>query len=403
MNISSYIARRYFFAKTSGNAVNIISGISIGGILVGTVALIIVLSAFNGLESLVNGFYNTFDPDLKVTPASGKYFDQDDEKLKQLSNIEGVHSYSRVLEERVLFTYRDMEHIGSIKGVDEAYTSVTQLQSAVAHGSYDIYPEKVVPRAVLGAGVSYYLGYGRVSFDDPINVFVPKTGASASDFTSAFSSELIYPGGVFNIQPEFDEKYVFASLAFVQRLLGREGELSSIEVKVNEGARFEEVQASVKKLFGDNFEVKNREEQQAIFLKVMKTESLFTFLVFALILTIATFTIMGSLSMMMLDKREHLRTLWAMGAELSTLRSIFFKEGLLISLVGAGLGLLIGIAVVLAQQYFGLLEIGQNYVVEAYPVQLEVDDILLVIATVAVLCGITSWLTSRRLTLKLIT
>ncbi len=369
----------------------------------GTVALIIVLSAFNGLESLVNGFYSTFDPDLKVTPASGKYFDQDDEKLKQLSNIEGVHSYSRVLEERVLFTYRDMEHIGSIKGVDEAYTSVTQLQSAVAHGSYDIYPERVVPRAVLGAGVSYYLGYGRVSFDDPINVFVPKSGASASDFTSAFSSELIYPGGVFNIQPEFDEKYVFASLAFVQRLLGREGELSSIEVKVNEGAGFEEVQASVKKLFGDNFEVKNREEQQAIFLKVMKTESLFTFLVFALILTIATFTIMGSLSMMMLDKREHLRTLWAMGAELSTLRSIFFKEGLLISLVGAGLGLLIGIAVVLAQQYFGLLEIGQNYVVEAYPVQLEVDDILLVIATVAVLCGITSWLTSRRLTLKLIT
>ena len=401
MNISTYIARRYFFAKTSGNAVNIISGISIGGILVGTVALIIVLSAFNGLESLVNRFYNTFDPDLKITPASGKYFTQDDDKLQQLSAMDGVASYSKILEERVLFTYRDMEHIGSIKGVDEAYTTVTQLQSAVAHGSYDIYPEKVVPRAVLGAGVSYYLGYGRVSFDDPINVFVPKSGAPASDFTSAFSSELIYPGGVFNIQPEFDEKYVFASLGFVQNLLGRPKGLSSLEVKIRDGADFSEVQTSVKNLFGAEFEVKNREEQQAIFLKVMKTESLFTFLVFALILTIATFTIMGSLSMMMLDKKEHLRTLWAMGAELSTLRQIFFKEGLLISLVGAGLGLLIGVAVV-AQQYFGLLEIGQNYVVEAYPVELQLDDILLVIATVAVLCGITSWLTSRRLTLKLI-
>ncbi len=402
MNISTYIARRYFFAKTSGNAVNIISGISIGGILVGTVALIIVLSAFNGLESLVNGFYNTFDPDLKITPATGKYFSQNDDRLKQLSQIEGVANYSRVLEERVLFTYRDMEHIGSIKGVDDRYTKVTNLASAVKHGSYDLYPAGAVPRAVLGAGVSYYLGYGRVSFDDPINVFVPKSGASAADFTSAFSSELIYPGGVFNIQPEFDEKYAFATLDFVQNLLGRPDQLSSVEVKVEPGSDFATVQSNVKNLFGDGFEVKNREEQQAIFLKVMKTESLFTFLVFALILTIATFTIMGSLSMMMLDKKEHLRTLWAMGAELSTLRSIFFKEGLLISLVGAGLGLLIGIIVVLVQQYFGLLQIGQNYVVEAYPVKLEFDDILLVIATVTVLCGITSWLTSRRLTLKVI-
>jgi lipoprotein-releasing system permease protein len=369
---------------------------------VGTVALIIVLSAFNGLESLVNGFYNTFDPDLKVTPATGKYFKADESKLRQLSQLKGVSAVSTVLEERVLFTYRDMEHIGSIKGVDASYSAVTRIRSAVGHGEYAVFPEKQVPRAVLGAGVAYYLGYGRISFEDPINVFVPKSGASTSDFSSAFSSELVYPGGVFNIQPEFDEKYVITSLSFVQGLLGRSGGLSSIEIKVDSQSSRNEVQQAVADLFGDTFEVKNREEQQAVFLKVMKTESLFTFLVFALILAIASFTIMGSLSMMMLDKKEHLRTLWAMGAELKTMRAIFFKEGLLISLVGAGLGVLIGVSVVLVQQHFGLLQIGQNYVVEAYPVELQLDDILLVILTVAVLCGITSWLTSRRLTLKLL-
>lgn len=401
MNVSTYIARRYFFAKTTGNAVNIISGISIAGILVGTVALIIVLSAFNGLETLVNGFYTTFDPDLKISPVSGKYFEEDGKKLKQLAQLDGVESFSRVMEERVLLTYRDMEHISSIKGVDESYTDVTKLKSAITHGAYEINSGSTVPRGVLGAGVSYFLGYGRISFEDPINVFVPRTGASAANFGNAFSSELIYPSGIFSVQPEFDEKYLFASLGFVRNLLGRRNDLTSIEVKVASGYEVDDVKEEIKKLFGNSFKVEDREEQQAIFLKVMKSESLFTFLVFALILTIATFTIMGSLSMMMLDKKDHLHTLWAMGADLQTLRLIFFKEGVLISLVGAGLGLLIGVAIVLAQQYFGLLEIGQNYVVEAYPVELRFEDILLVVVTVSFLCGITSWLTSRRLSAKI--
>lgn len=402
MNFSGYIARRYFFSRKSGNAVNIISGISIGGILVGTVALIIVLSAFNGLETLVNGFYNTFDPDLKISPISGKYFDQNNEKLSKLQQIEGVEGYSKVLEERVLFTYRDLEYIGSIKGVDDHYVSVTELESSITNGVYSIDAQSKIPTAVLGAGVSYFLGYGRMSFEDPINVFVPKTGKPSADFSKAFASELVYPSGIFSVQAEVDEKYVFVSLPFVQQLLGRSGQLSSMEVKVLEEADFEEVQAQVIQLFGDDFKVENREQQKAIFLKVMKTESLFTFLVFALILTIATFTIMGSLSMMMLDKKQHLHTLWAMGTDLPTLRLIFFKEGLLISMAGAVLGLVLGVTIVLSQQYFGWYQIGQGYVVEAYPVKLEIQDLFLVMGTVAVLCAVTSWLTSRRLTLNLL-
>ena len=403
MNLSSYIARRYFFSKSSRNAVNIISAVSITGILVGTLALVIVLSAFNGLESLVHGFFNTFDPELKVSPANGKYFELTSDQAEVLESTDGIASYSQVLEERVLLTYRDMEHIATIKGLDNRYTSVTEIESAITHGAYTIHPESKIPKAVIGAGVSYYLSYGRMNFEDPINVFVPKRGASASDFSNAFSSELIYPQGIFSVQPEVDEKYILTSLSFVRNLLGRPDALSSIELKVKPEADVEEVKGLLLQKLGPNFLVQNREEQQAIFLKVMKNESLFTFLVFALILGIATFTIMGSLSMLMLDKKKHIHTLWAVGADIKTLRAIFFKVGMQISFTGAGLGLVLGIIVVLGQQYFGWLEIGQNYIVESYPVELQWKDVLLVILTVGCLCGVTSWLTSRRLNYSLFT
>lgn len=399
MSFASYIARRYFFAKTTRNAVNVISAISIGGILVGTMALIIVLSAFNGLETLVKGFYTTFDPDLRISPSEGKYFSSSDFDYKSLNQLEGVESSSNVLQERVLLTYRDKEYIATLKGVDENYNKVTQIDSAITHGTYGLFDNSSVARVVMGAGVSYYLSYGRIIFEDAVQVFVPRRGASAADFQNAFSSQAVYPSGIFSVQPEFDERYVLANRAFVADLLNREHALSSIEVKVKSGWDIEDVQEEIKTLAGPSFKVENREEQQAVFLKVMKSESLFTFLVFALILAIASFTIMGSLSMMMLDKKEHIKTLWALGTEISVLRQIFFREGLLISFAGGGLGLLLGIGLVVAQQYFGLLEIGDNYVVSSYPVELRFSDVLMVIATVAAICGISSWLTSRRLSL----
>lgn len=402
MNLSTYIARRYFFARSSRNAVNIISAISILGILVGTLALIIVLSAFNGLEQLVTGFYQTFDPDLKVTPTTGKYFEPGEERLSKLGALQGVQDYSLVLEERVLFTYQDKEHIGTLKGVDTNYTAVTSIREAITHGQYRTAVQGV-PAAVLGAGVSYYLGYGRISFEEPVSVFVPRSGATGSDFSNAFSSEQLYPAGIFSVQPEFDEEYAITSLGFVRKLLNRSGALSAIEVKTGRGASPGTVQKEIQGLFGDGVEVKDRAQQQAIFMKVMKSESLFTFLVFALILSIATFTIMGSLSMMMLDKKDHLRTLWAMGTDISSLRAIFFKEGMLISGLGAIIGLVLGVLVVLGQQYFGWLSLGQGYVVDAYPVVLRFRDIVLVLCTVGVLCSLSSWLTSRRLSLQLIT
>lgn len=399
MSFSTYIAKRYFFSRSTRNAVNVISGISIFGILVGTLALVVVMSAFNGLESLVKGFYNTFDPDLKVSLNEGKYFLQEAIPLQEIENTEGVEAVSLILEERVLLAYRDKEYIASIKGVSASYSEVTRIAEAITHGE-DLMNSEGLPRAVLGAGVTYYLGYGRVAFQEPVQVFVPRKNASASNFNNAFSSELIYPSGVFSVQPEFDEKYMLASLSFVQKLLDQPNGLTSLEVKVEEGADLNRVKSELKTLLGSSFKVQDRDEQQAVFLKVMKTEGLFTFLVFALILAIASFTIMGSLSMMMLDKKDHLRTLWALGTEVKALQTIFFKEGMLISFVGAGLGLVVGVILVLAQQYFGLLEIGESYVVNSYPVELKWSDVGLVLVTVAAICGIASWLTSRRLTDK---
>lgn len=399
MSLSGYIARRYFFARSSRNAVNIISGISILGVLVGTFSLIIVLSAFNGLEELVGGFYGKFNPDLKVSPKAGKYFVPKEGKLAALNEIEGVEAVSSVLEERVLFSFQEKEHIGSIKGVDSSYREVTRIASAIRDGDYALYFRDNSPALVLGAGVSYYLGYGSYSLHDPLQIFVPRAGASSVDFNSAFSSRMAYPVGIFTIQPEFDVKYAITNLAFVQELLDRNQALSAIEIRLSNDAVVNRVKDKVSALMGPEFQVKDRLEQQAVFMKVMKTESLFTFLVFALILGIASFTIMGSLSMMMLDKKDHLRTLWAMGADIGTLRSIFFKEGLLISGAGLVLGLVLGLLAVVAQEQFGWIKLGQGYVVEAYPVVLRVRDLLLVALTVALLGGLSSWLTSRRLNL----
>ncbi len=397
MNISSYIARRYFFARTSGNAVNIISAISILGILVGSAALIIVLSAFNGLETLVGSFYNTFDPALKVEARKGKYFELPQDSWQQIREEAAVEAVSSVLEDRVLLNFNGKEYIATIKGVDENYLKVNPMEKALRNGEFRLEQKQEFAGAVLGVGVSYFLGYGAMALGEPVEVFVPRPGVSAANFNDAFNSLKIYPQGIFQVQPEFDEKYVLSSLAFARRLLNQEKAISAIEIKAAAGSSIKELKERLQSILGDDYSVKNRQEQQEAFMKVMKSESLFTFLVFALILSIATFTIMGSLSMMMLDKREHLRTLNALGADLGRLRNIFFKEGLLISAAGALLGLLLGTVLVFLQQHYNLIGLGQGYVVDAYPVELRLRDIVLVLLTVATLSATASWLTSRRL------
>ena len=370
------------------------------GIMVGTAALIIVLSAFNGLESLVKGFYETFDPDLKASLVEGKYFNASSAIMNSVKSVDGVEDVSVVLEDRVLLTFMDKEYIATLKGVDDHYTEVSEVKDAVVAGAYNLKEEQEVPTTLLGAGVAYFLGYSRVDFESPISAFVPreKTGL---DFSTAFATDLLYPAGVFSFQPDFDEKYAITSITFARDLIGRAEAATSLEFKLKEGANAFRVKSAISEKLGSRFKVQDRDEQQEVFFKVMKSENLFTFIVFALILAISTFTIMGSLTMLMLDKKDNLFTLWAMGASLETLRHIFFKEGLMISLVGAFTGLFLGTLIIVLQEHFGILSLGPGYVIDSSPVRLKWTDIVLVSVTVFSLSSIASWLTSRRLSYEL--
>ncbi len=401
MRLGNYIARRYFFSKNSSNAVNIITGISLGGILVGSAALIIVLSAFNGLESLVRGFYQDFDPDLKITASRGKYFDAED-VVKQLAGREEIVYYSQIMEEKALLSFHDREHIATLKGVDTVFTDINNIEKKMLYGDYRINENLTIEPAVLGAGVAYYLGFSRSDFQEPVNIFVPAHSANPLNPSEQFHSEKVFPLGVFSIQPDFDEKYFLVSLNFAQRILNRPAKLSAIELKIKNYQNVTEIQKDLTSLLGPNFKIENRDEQQSAFLKVMKTEGLFTFLVFALILCIATFTIAGSLAMLTFEKRKNLYTLWAMGTPIGELRRIFLRLGLIISAYGGLSGIVIGSAIVLAQEHFNLISVGEGYIVDAYPVSLKFSDVLLVLITVFALGALTASLTARRLDLKLL-
>lgn len=399
MNFAQYIAKRYFFSRKKSGAVNIITAISVLGILVGSAALIVVLSAFNGLESLVKGFYNDFDPDLKVEVNTGKFFNASADFIEEITLVDGVEAVSFVCEEKALFSFREKEYIATMKGVDHVFGSISNVPQKLQSGAYLNLERNEVTEAVPGAGVAYYLAYSRYDFGEPIQVFVPRKGSGRAGAES-FVSELVYPSGIFAIQPEYDDKFMLLPLSFVQHLLDREGQVSALEIKVAGNSR--EVQHQIKALLPEGYSVKNRDEQQEVFFKVMQSESLFTYLVFALILGIATFTIIGSLTMLMLDKRKDLFTLVSLGSTLKDLRNIFFYEGLIISVFGGGVGILLGSLLILLQQHIGLIGVGEGYAVETYPVEFAFKDVLLVLLTVLVLGGAASWLTSRRLSYKLI-
>lgn len=398
MKITNFIAMRYFFSRKSSHAVNIITGISVGGILVGAAALIIVLSAFNGLENMVRGFYNDFDPDLKVTPRKGKFFDPQPWK-EYLNTVSGIQ-YSEVLEERALLTFRQKEYIATIKGVDSRYDSLNSIRQNIIRGDYYL-GSSDVPQAVLGAGVAYYLGYSSDGSAQPLKVFVPRN-YQGLDARRAFKTATLYGAGVFSIQPGFDEKYALVSLAFARDFLNLPKKISALEIKVNSPQKIAGLQKKFKGKFGSRFNIQNRDEQQAVFFKVLKTEGLFTFLIFALILSIATLTIAGSLTMLMLEKRRDLYTYWALGLSLRQLRRIFLKEGLIISGLGGVIGLALGVAFVFLQANYGLISLGAGYAVESYPVLFKATDLLVVSATVFGLAIFVSWFTARRITQRMI-
>jgi len=391
VKLSVYIAKRYLFAKKSRNAINVISGISAAGVTVGTMVLIIVLSVFNGLEDMVNSLFSTFYPDLEVRIDTGKVFTPAEDQLAALREVEGVAGYSLVLEENSLLRYDDRQHIATVKGVDESYADITGLDSVMWDGEFLLRAESGRPHAVVGLGVANRLGIG-VSFITPLIIYLPERLGRVSNPANAFVRRYIYPSGIFSIEQEYDSQYLYVPIEVMRELLMYTDEVSSIEVKYSPGYDDEDVQPAVEDIFGHDYTVKNKYQQQEIFYKVMQSERLAIFFILTFIILIASFNIIGSLTMLIIEKKRDITILHNMGATNRLIKRIFIFEGWLISILGAVTGLVLGFIVCLLQQQFGFVKLqGETLIIDAYPVVMQAADFIAVLVTVLVIGYLAAW------------
>jgi len=402
VKLSLYIAKRYLFAKKSRNAINVISAVSVAGVAVGTMALIIILSVFNGLETMVSAIFNKFDPDLKIIAAEGKTFIPDAAKLKLLASVDGLSCYSLTIEENALLKYADRQYIATIKGVDEMYAMVTNIDSSMYDGDFILSNEKGRNFAVPGIGVAQILGL-RINFIEPLSIIVPRRTGSINITTDDNPLKKIYihPSGIFEVEKEYDSKYVYVPIEVARELTENEKAVTSIEIKFTEMANAEKVQKNIASIFSKGFKVQNRYEQQEIFFKVMKSERLAIFFILTLILIIASFNIIGSLTMLIIEKKRDIEILKSLGADNNLIRNIFIFEGWLISIIGAIAGLLLGFIICWLQQTYGLVKLqSDSLMMNAYPVVMKLKDFIVVPVTVLLIGYWAAWYPVRYLTKK---
>ena len=368
--------------------INIISGISVLGVTVGTAALVVLLSAFNGLESWVINLYDAFDSDVKIEHRSEKFFQLSDEKMKRLSAIDGVQYTMPVIEENGLLTYGKARFICTVKGVGSAFEKMSGIDSMMVEGRFSLGNDSS-SNAILGSGVAYSLSLSLQSLAVPLDVYVPRPGATYTlNPAEAFSAGTLRPTGVFQIQPEVDTRYVIVPFAFAETLFDRRGKMSSIEIQLDKGVPSKQALAEISSILGSDFLVKDRFEQHDLLYKIINAEKWAVYLILTFILIIAVFNITGSLTMLIVDKSKDIRTLESLGADQAMLRKIFFTEGLLITLLGLLLGISFGLAIVWLQDKFSLVMISQF---DAYPVLLKGIDILLIAITVIFIGATAAW------------
>lgn len=401
MKLSLYIAKRYLFAKKSRNAINIISAVSVAGVAVGTMALIIILSVFNGLERMVSQIFNTFDPDIKITATVGKTFIPDTARLKLLANVKGLSCYSLTIEENALLKYGSRQTIATIKGIDDSYAMVSNIDSSMFEGEFRLRSDKGRPYAIPGLGVATYLGI-RVSFITPLEILYPrKSGGTSISAENSLNQKFIFPSGIFQVEKEYDSKYVYIPIDLARELTETDKGVTTIEIKFKQNADPRIVQKDIVKIFGKEFNVQNRYEQQAIFYKVMRSERLAIFFILTLILVIASFNIIGSLTMLIIEKERDIEILKSLGADNNLIRKIFIFEGWLISIIGALSGVVLGFIVCWLQQRYGLVKLNsQSLIMDSYPVVMKLKDFLIVPVTVLLIGYWAAWYPVRFLTKK---
>ncbi len=400
MNFSLYIAKRYLVSKSGNNAINIITLIATLGAIVATSALFVVLSGFSGLKDFSISFFNAADPDIKISATVGKTFMFTDSIRNSLNQETTIKAYTKELQERVFFSYRNKEHIAYLKGVDQNFLQVTRMDTAVVSGKW-LNPE--FPYGiVVGNGISNKLSLG-VDYLDPVTVYVPKPGDTfdATSISGLVNSIQTNNVGIFSIIDDIDSKFVYTHLPIAQELLAYSFDrISGISIKLKEEVDAEEFAETLQQRLGGQYNVETRAELNAVFYKMLNTENLVLYFIFTLVLIIALFNIIGAIIMMILDKKSNLKTLINIGTNIKSLRRIFIYQGFLLSVFGLVVGLVLGVILVLLQDRFNLFMINDFL---AYPVAFKFQNVLIVIVTMLVLGYLAAIIASSRVNEKMLT
>ncbi len=347
------------------------------GVAIGTMALVIVLSVFNGLEDLIRSLYSSFDPEIKITASTGKSFEVDDHFLEKINNVKGVDIVTEVIEDNAYARYRDAEMVVKIKGVGNNFIDQQRIDQTIVHGELKLKKEGI-NYAIIGRGVQYMLGISPSNDFYTLQLFYPKNIRPGSlSATNIYNQRNILPGAIFAIEKQYDESYVFVPLDFAQELMEYGNKRTSLEIKASPGANIRTLQNSLKELLGEDFKVLNSDEQHSGLLRAIKIEKLFVFITFSFILAVASFNIFFSLTMLAIDKKKDIAILYAMGATDKMIRGVFLKEGALIAFIGAASGLGLGLLICWLQQTYGLVSMGmQTSVLDAYPVKMKFTDFI---------------------------
>jgi ABC-type transport system, involved in lipoprotein release, permease component len=408
VNLAYYIAKRYLFSKKKHNAINIISAISVCGVALAALAMVCILSGFNGFQDVTASFFTAFDPELKILPKEGKVFDSREERIARIASMSEVEVFTPTLEEQAMVEYKDRHAMAVIKGVDDNFARLTRIESILNVGGKFLLHDEITDYAVMGIELVQMLGTG-VKFVDPLTIYAPRREGrvNMANPSSSFKKGYLYsPGSLFIVnQSKYDRQYILTSIKFARELFNYDTEVSAIELKLFDGVNLSSFQSKLEKELGDDFLVLNRYEQQRDSLRIMEIEKYISYLFLILILVIASFNVIGSLSMLMLDKKENVSTLRSLGASDKLITRIFLLEGWMISIFGAMAGIVIGVVLCLLQQQFGFIALGKSgtsFLVDAYPVAVRAGDILLVFVTVIVVGFLSVWYPVRYLSKRLL-
>ncbi len=394
MNLTLDIARRYLLGKKSTNAINIITWVSILGLSIGSAALILILSVFNGFESVLTGLFDSFNPQVKVMPASGKYFTMDEDTLSLIEAIPEISSISRTIEETSLIEYKGIQEVGIIKGVDDQYRKVTDIDSSMRSGKL-VLDDPNINYGIIGSGMSIKLSINYNDAITPVTIYMP-TRNNRGPLSKDYKTMDVYPSGIFTAGSDADLQYIVTNYDRVNRLLELKNNISFLEIRLKEGAREAKVIKTISGILGPGYVIKNRYEQDATYFKVMNTEKWVSFLITCFIMLIIAFNMIGSLWMLVLEKKQDLSILQAMGFTSRRVSGLIMYEGIMIAVVGLISGTILALILYFLQSRYGIVGIPEGFLIDAYPIELKFNDFILVTVTVLAIGTLASILPAIR-------